>query len=160
MDNHIVSGLDAFLIFQLGDEKFAVNIGYVRRILGNTVLTRVPHAPDEFLGVMNLAGEVIPVIDGRLKFGLPKKEAGPDSGIVILLLPGETGVNAAGLLVDRVLQVVDIPEECRVPPPETGSRLQHMFIRSVARLKDTFVLILNEERLFGQGDLVTTATNI
>ncbi len=160
MDSQIISGLDSYLIFQLGSEKFAVNIGYVKKILEMSHITKVPHAPDLYLGVINLFGEILPVIDGRKKFGF--KEAGTNLStcIVVLMLPVEGGVYQTGMVVDQVIQVTDLAGENLSFPARIGKKFQFEFISSVAKIKDEFILVLNMEKLFDERDLTAVITDL
>ena len=154
MDNQIISKLSSYLVFQLGHEKFAVNIGHVNKILEMTEITKIPHTPDLYLGVINLLGDVIPVIDGRTKFGLKKKDADLNTCIVIVMFSadGDEILNV-GLVVDQVLQVIDIADENLSSPPDLGKKFKLDFVPLVAKIKEEFILVLNVEKLFSADGL-------
>jgi chemotaxis signal transduction protein len=160
MENQIISGLNSFLIFQLGPEKFAVNIGHVKKILEMTAVTKVPHTPDSYLGIINLFGEVLPVIDGRTKFGLEKKDPDVSTCIVVVMIPLDAEVYHVGFVVDQVLQVIDIAAENLSASPEIGKKFKLDFVRSVAKVKDEFILVLEVEKLFGEVDLTAINTDL
>lgn len=153
MENQIISGLNSFLVFQLGSEKFAVNIGHVKKILEMIHITRVPHAPELYLGVINHFGEVLPVIDGRIKFGLKKKEPDANTCIIILMISVEGVVHHIGFVVDQVLQVAGIINENMRVTPDIGKKFQFDCISSIAKVKEDFILILNVEKLFSEKDI-------
>jgi len=159
MENQIISGLNSFLIFQLGSDKFAVNIGYVRKIHEMTHITKVPHAPELYLGVINFFGDILPVIDGRVKFALKRKEFSKNTCIIILMVPLETGIYNIGIVVDQVTQVADIDDGDMNDTPDLGKRFQFECISGIAKLKDEFVLVLNVEKLFSEKDLTAINTN-
>lgn len=160
MDNQVITGLNSFLIFQLNAEKFAVNIGYVQKILEMTHITRVPHAPELYLGVINLFGEVLPVIDGRTKFDLQKKEADANTCIIVLMVPVEGTVHNIGMVVDQVIQVSDINGENMSVAPDIGKKFQFDCISAIAKVNEEFFLVLNVEKLFDEKEITTINSNI
>ena len=91
-----------YITFKLGDELFAINVGQVREVLDLTQITRVPTAPDYMRGVVNVRGNAIPVVDLRLKFGLPKKEDTVQTRIVVLELELDGEKVVLGGLADSV----------------------------------------------------------
>lgn len=142
-----------YLTFRLGEEIFAVDVLQVREILDLTPVTRVPQMPDYMLGVINLRGSVVPVIDMRRKFGLPAATATRDSCIVVLevSLGGEHIV--VGALTDAVSEVLDLPAEAIEPPPRLGTKLRSEFIRGMGKKDDQFQIILNIDRIFSSEEL-------
>ncbi|MEL7587679.1 MAG: chemotaxis protein CheW [Prolixibacteraceae bacterium] len=160
MNNQIISGLTSYLIFQLGSEKFAVNIGHVRKILEMPHITKVPHAPALYLGVINLFGDVLPVIDGRIKFGMKQKEADNNTCIIILMVQVDQEFFNIGFVVDQALQVIDIKDEDLNSAPEVGKKFQLDFISAVAKVQDEFILVLNTAKLFDEEDYTALNTDL
>ncbi|MGV8139312.1 MAG: chemotaxis protein CheW [Mangrovibacterium sp.] len=160
MENQVISGLSSFLVFQLGSEKFAVNIGYVQKILEMIHITRVPYAPEPYLGVINFFGEILPVMDGRTKFDLKKKEVDTNTCIIVLMAPVSGAIHTIGIVVDQVLQVADITGENMCAPPEIGKKFRFDYICSIAKVKEEFILILNMEKLFDEKDVSLINPNI
>lgn len=156
MENQVISGLNSFLIFQLGSEKFAVNIGYVQKILEINHITRVPHAPEIYLGVINFFGEVLPVIDGRSKFDLTRKAVDENTCIIVLMAPLEGAVYPFGIVVDQVLKVADIPGDDMSVPPDIGKKFRFDCIHSVAKVKEEFIFVLNMEKIFDEKGITTS----
>ena len=148
MTTPIIGNLDAYLGFRLGEETFAVNIGHVTRIMELVPATRVPHAPPHYKGVINLFGEVIPVIDGRLKFGLPPAEPTRDTCIVVTVLEQNGEVQTAGLVVDSVQKVYSIAASDIKKTPVLENHEPETYIRGVARLNNQFILIMDVEAIF------------
>ena len=97
----------SYLTFALGDEQYGIEILKVQEIIGLLPITRVPNARPEIKGLVNLRGKILPVIDLRLRFRMERQEAAADSCIVFVRVNGAE----AGLLVDRVSEVLEIPEE-------------------------------------------------
>ncbi len=159
MENQIISGLKSYLTFKIGSEKFAVNIGHVKKILEMTHITRVPQVPDHYLGVINLFGNVLPVIDGRSRFGIERKENDVNTCIVVLMMSGQAETFAAGIVVDQVLEVLNIDDADLTNPPVAGKRFQHDFIRSIANVKEEFIIVLNENKLFEEENFTPLNSN-
>ena len=153
MENEIIKGLHSYLTFQLGNEKFAVNIGHVRKILEMTTITRVPHVPSYYKGVINLFGEVLPVIDGRIKFGMEEKAYSKDTCIIVLMMDALENVNGVGIIVDLVHQVLDIHSDQINEPPEIGEKYRNELIESIAKVGDEFIIVLNVEKIFSSNEL-------
>ena len=151
-----------FLTFFLGDERYAIDVRKIHEVLEVPRITRVPRMPDFVSGVMNLRGNVIPVMDLRYKFGLGKTEITEDTSIVVTEISDvfgdeEQSVLEIGLFSDAVDQVLDIPPENIEPPPAIGTSIDTSFIRGMGRVGDDFVIILkldsllSEKELSGQG---------
>ena len=102
-----------YLTFDVRDEEYAVNIGYVTEIVGLQRISEVPDVPKFIKGVINLRGQVIPVMDMRLRFGLPWREYGDRTTIIVLEMDGVP----TGLVVDQVTDVLSIAPESITPPP-------------------------------------------
>jgi chemotaxis signal transduction protein len=151
-----------FLTFFLGDERYAIDVRKIHEVLEVPRITRVPRMPAFVSGVMNLRGNVIPVMDLRHKFGLGKTEITEDTSIVVTEISDvfgdeEQSVLEIGLFSDAVDQVLDIPPENIEPPPAIGTSIDTSFIRGMGRVGDDFVIILkldsllSEKELSGQG---------
>jgi purine-binding chemotaxis protein CheW len=102
-----------YLTFVVAGETYAVNIGYVIEIVGMQRISAMPDVPEFIRGAMNLRGKVIPVMDVRLRFGLPWREYDDRTTIIVLDLSGAP----TGLVVDQVTDVLTIPKENVDPPP-------------------------------------------
>lgn len=153
MENEIIEGLDSYLTFQLETEKFAVNIGHVQKILEMTPFTRVPHVPDYYKGVINLFGEVLPVVDGRLKFGMDEKPYDKNTCIIVLMLPVLENASGVGVIVDQVHRVINIPKEQIKEPPEVGGKFKNELIQAIAKVDEEFVIVLNVEKIFSSNEM-------
>ena len=137
-----------YLTFTLDDELFALDIACVREVLDWTTVTRVPQSPDYLRGVINLRGNVVPVVDMRLKLGLPPavQEAGSCIVIVEVGIDGEQVL--LGATTDAVQEVLDIDPGQIEPPPRLGTRLKTDFIRGMGRQEHRFIIMLNLDRVF------------
>lgn len=136
-----------YLTFRLGQEMYAVTISCIREVLELVSITALPGTDPALRGVINLRGRAVPVMDLRCKLGLPSTEDTVDTCVVIVDLGGNGG--AVGALVDAVQEVVDIASESVEPPP-AGAR--GSFLTGMARLGESFVIILDARRLFTSSD--------
>lgn len=130
-----------YLTFDVAQETYAVNIGHVTEIVGMQHISAMPDMPDFIRGAMNLRGKVIPVMDVRLRFGLPWRDYDDRTTIIVLDLNG----TPTGLVVDRVTDVLTIPRENIDPPPHwhghataAGEQAgQRGFIRGLGKHQDS-----------------------
>ena len=158
MAAEVIYGLNAYFTFRIEGELFAVNIGNMTKILELIELTEVPNTSKAFKGIINVFGDVIPVFDGRLRFGLPEKESPPKSCILILVFELDGQTVSSGIIVDLVEKVLVInPDQIQVPAT-LGKRFNTEFIDGVATINEEPVVILNMEKIFSTEDvkLITT----
>ncbi len=142
-----------YLTFKLGDEVFAVDVSQVREVLDWTPVTKVPCAPDFMRGVINVRGSVVPVVDMRAKFGLPAAEVTDEARIIVLELMLDGELAALGALADAVEEVVEIDADRIKPPPKIGSRWKTELIKGIGKRNETFVIILDVDRVFSVDEL-------
>lgn len=142
------------LTFRLGEEVFAVDVAKAREVLDYSVITRVPQTPKFMLGVINLRGSVVPVIDLRLKFGLPAAERTRDSCIVVLEVGVDGETTVVGALADSVQEVLDLEPGQIEPPPRIGTRLKTEFIRGMGSIGERFLILLDIDRVFSTEELL------
>ena len=143
-----------YLSFNLDEEIYAMDIHTVREVLDFTQITKVPRMPDFMRGVINLRGGVVPVVDLRLKFGLPEMEADKDTCIVIIevILDGEETI--LGIQVDSVQEVMSLEPNQIDPPPRIGTRLKTEFIKGMGKKDNEFIIILDSMKVFSAEELV------
>ena len=153
MAAEIIYGLNSYFTFRLGGEFFAVNIGQVTKILELTNITRVPNTPRFFKGIINLLGDVIPIFDGRLKFGFQEKEATRDTCILILVFEHEGQTVSSGIIVDSVEKVLIFEPDQIKPAPTVGKGFNTEFIHGISSHNDEFVIILNLEKIFSEEEV-------
>ena len=144
------------LTYRLGDELFALDIGKVREVLDFTTVTKVPRSPEFMRGVINLRGSVVPVVDLKLKFGMPMTDRSIDTCVIIaeVFVNGETSV--IGALADSVQEVIDLDTDQIAPLPRIGTRLNMEFIKGVGRHNDRFVIILDIDKVFSADEVAMT----
>jgi purine-binding chemotaxis protein CheW len=142
-----------YLTFKLEDEVFALDISKVREVLEYTTVTKVPRTPDFMCGVINLRGGVVPVVNMRLKFGMPDAEKTVNTCIIIVEvnLDGETTV--LGALADSVQEVMDLEPDQIEPAPKIGTRLRTDFIKGMGKHDNKFIMILDIDKVFSADEL-------
>jgi len=142
-----------YLTFKLADEVFAIDVAKVREVLDFTTITKVPRTPDFMSGVINLRGNVVPVVDLRLCFEMSKTEKTVNTCIVVVevLLEGEATV--IGALADSVEEVIDLEPEQIQPAPRIGTQIRTDFIQGMGKRDAQFLMILDIDRVFSAEEL-------
>ncbi|HNX54748.1 MAG TPA: chemotaxis protein CheW [Prolixibacteraceae bacterium] len=159
MASEIIYGLDSYFTFRIGGELFAVNIGQITKILEYTEATKVPNSPRYFKGIINLFGEVIPVFDGRLKFGFQEAETiSRETCILILVFEMDGNVVSSGIIVDSVEKVMPLSPEEIQPAPSVGKGFNNEFIHGIANINGEFAIILNLEKIFSEEEIEIIAS--
>lgn len=129
--------------FKIGDEEFGVDILSVQEINRMSQITKVPNTPDFIEGVINLRGRVIPVIDLRVKLGMPRKEHDKNTRIVVVELKGQT----IGFIVDEVSEVLRISKEITEAPPDMVGGVNCDYITAIGKLEDRLLILLDLEKI-------------
>lgn len=134
---------ETWVTFRLADEVFAFTVDSVREIVRVGTVTRVPHAPYPVRGIINLRGRVVPVVDLRVRIGLPKTDVTPRSRVLI----ATARQRVLGLLVDAVDQVVRVDRNQITAPPSDVMTEQSEYIVGVVHQDDTLLILLDSERV-------------
>jgi len=142
-----------YLTLSLTDEIFAVDVAKVREILEFTSITKVPQTPEYMRGVINLRGSVVPVMDMRLKFGLAETERTVNTCIIVVEIAAGADTLVLGMLADSVQEVFELEPENIEPAPRIGMKLDTSFIMGMGKHGDTFIIILDIDRVFSSDDL-------
>ena len=138
-----------YLAFSLGGEDYAIPLLQVKEVMGLTEITKVPHTPPHFKGIMNLRGQVISVIDLRVKFNISSSENSSETAIIILdLAPVYLGV-----IVDHIDSVLAIDADQLAPPPDIETKLGVDYITGVAKKDKKLILMLDLEKTLSVEDL-------
>lgn len=132
------------VIFTLGNECYGVDIGDVWEINTMQKITWVPRAPHFIEGVINLRGEIIPVMDLRKRLGLSARSADQSSRIMVT----KTSYNRLGLIVDSVREVMKLPASTIKPTAELGVLIDEAFVRGVAQKDEQLIVLIDLQRLF------------
>ena len=143
-----------FLTFTLDEEQYAVDVAKVREVLEYTKVTRVPRMPEYMCGVINLRGSVVPVIDLRLKFGLKAVERTINTSIVVMEIEMGEDTVILGALTDSVKEVIDFEAGDIEPAPRIGTKLETEFIKGMGKKNDSFIIILDIDKVFSAEELI------
>jgi purine-binding chemotaxis protein CheW len=156
------SETNSYLTFKLGKEEFGAHVSQVLNILEMTKVTEVPKSPNYMKGVINLRGMVLPVIDTRIKFGMPETEYTTNTCIVVMDLDLADDTIHIGAIVDEVVSVIEIEENQIEPPPSIGSKYKSEFIYGMARVEDNFIMLIDMQKLISVDELseITDKTGI
>ena len=125
--------------FKLGSEEYGVDIAQVQEINRMVAVTHVPRAPQFMEGVINLRGQLIPIIDLRTRFGMPRAEHTKNTRIVVT----EIGAKRVGMVVDSVSEVLRLPADQVEPAPEMITGVDTEYIRGVGKIEDRLIILLD-----------------
>ncbi len=128
-----------FLTFAIGNEEYGIEIEHVTEIIGIQAITEVPELPFYIKGIINLRGKIIPVMDMRLRFKREAMEYNDRTCIIVV----DIGEITIGLIVDKVVEVVSIPEQDIVPPPDPSTGFQTRYIKGVGKIGNEVKLLLD-----------------
>jgi len=138
-----------YLIFNLADEYYGVDILKVQEIKGYTTVTRIPNTPDFLKGVLNLRGTIVPIVDLRVKFGMGVTE--PTAFTVVVVVNVRNRV--MGFLVDAVSDVLDMNAKNIQPPPDMGSSVDITFVAGIGNAQDRLVTLLDIDRVLTEEEV-------
>ncbi|HEY6641035.1 chemotaxis protein CheW [Povalibacter sp.] len=150
------AGSHQVLTFTLGDETYGVDILRVQEIRGYSTVTRIPQAPAHVLGVLNLRGSIVPIVDMRMRFNLAQAEYTPLTVIIVLSVESPLGRRDFGVVVDGVSDVIDVAAADIKPAPELGEQVSTEFIEGLAAVSGRMVMLLDIDTLIG-GDVTGLA---
>ncbi|MCG8696564.1 MAG: chemotaxis protein CheW [Bacteroidales bacterium] len=152
--------INSYLVFKIGDEEFAANAGKVQRILEMQEITTVPQAPVYMKGVINLMGRVLPVIDSRLKLGMPPKETDTNTCIIVLEINKDNELVETGLIVDNVQSVIEIQKDEVKDPPSIGMNINVDYIQGMVEQDNKFIMLLNVDKVLSTGEIINLQASI
>lgn len=153
-DHAEYAGEEKILAFCLGSEDYGLEILKVREIIGLIDITPLPRTPDYVKGVMNLRGRIIPVIDLRLKFGLPAAEPTKETCVIVVESGTEDGDRTTmGVVVDSVREVQDIPRSAIEDAPTFGCEIPLDYIKGMGKVKDRVVVLLDCGRVLSTSEI-------
>jgi purine-binding chemotaxis protein CheW len=139
---------EEFLSFRLGQEEYAIDILQVREIRPHERVTRIAELPEFIRGVINLRGTIVPIVDLRVKFGLP---AAHDASTVVIIL--HIAGRPVGIVVDAVSDVVAVLPEQVKPAPDVASVIRAGFIKGIATVEERLLIIVDIERLMSSHEM-------
>ena len=137
---------EMYLTFMLGNEEYGINISFVTEIIGIQAITFVPDLPIFVKGIINLRGQIIPVIDVRLRFQKEEVDYNDRTCVIVLQIKDLS----IGFIVDSVAACGAIPNESMIEPPATQRNYHQKYVSGIGKLSDKIVLILNCEKLISE----------
>jgi purine-binding chemotaxis protein CheW len=142
------------VVFNLGEESYAIDIAMVREIIQMQAITRVPGVPHSVEGVINLRGSVIPIVDLRKRFKLTKVDKSKDTRVVVVSCKGQD----VGVIVDSVAEVLRIPIDSIEPSSSlfTEEHLEHLL--GIVKLKEKLIILLDMDQVLSNQDLCTLSS--
>ena len=143
------SGSLQYLTFVCAGEEYGVEILCVQEIKGWEGVTRVPYTPTYLLGVMNLRGVIVPVIDLRVRFGLPARAMDSSTVVIVVRVRTSHGEKTAGIVVDAVSEVYSVAPDDIKPAPSLGASADSACVRGLATVDEKMVMLLDIDRLVG-----------
>ncbi len=138
-----------FLTFSLGKESYGIDIKCVIEIIGIQNITEIPEVPEYIKGIINLRGKIIPVLDVRLRFKKEPKEYNDRTCVIVVDIKDVS----IGLIVDNVSEVITIPEEGMVEPPQMNKGLNNRYIKKIGKIENDVKLLLDCEKLITDDEL-------
>lgn len=142
-----------YLTFRLGDEDFALEINTVREVLDLINITKIPRTPEYMKGVINLRGNVVPIIDLRLNLGMSAAERTVDTCIIIVEVDLDGEAIQIGALADSVQEVIDIDPDQIEPAPKIGISMNTDFIKGMGKRDENFIIILDINKVLSTEEL-------
>jgi purine-binding chemotaxis protein CheW len=143
----MVAAPGKYLTFALAQEEYGVPVLKVREIIKIMDITAVPRVPAHVKGVINLRGKVIPIIDLRLKFGMPAEDYTERTCIIVVEVALDTQRIMLGVIVDSVSEVLHISADEMEETPDFGERLDTAFMQGLAKIKGTVKIVLDLDRI-------------
>lgn len=144
---------NTFLSFRIGTETFAVNVSKVLEVLQKQHVTVIPNTPEYIVGVFNFRGNIIPVIETRVKFNLPKRAANEKYVIIVFDLQIEGKRSVIGAIADSVRDVISFDEEKIQDVPELGVNYNTEFLTGMLKAEKGFTMILDIDKVFSKDEV-------
>lgn len=143
-----------FLSFVLNEEEYCIEILKIKEIMGMTSITSIPQTPDFIKGVINLRGQIIPIIDLRLKFGIQYKEYTDRTCIVVVELDYNQEITLMGIVVDSIQEVINLPEDKISKVPYINAKIKSEYIEGIAESGDTIKIVLDITKVISEEEFV------
>jgi purine-binding chemotaxis protein CheW len=150
-----LSFIRQYVTFSLAGDSFGVEVTRTREILNLSTVTQVPRTPDYMLGVINLRGQVVPVVDMRLKLGLEITEYTHNTCIIVVEILVEEAL-VVGLLADAVNEVLDLQENQIEPAPRLGTRINTTFIQGMGHVDGQLLILLDIDGVFTDAETLSS----
>jgi purine-binding chemotaxis protein CheW len=140
---------EQYLTFMLAGEEYGVDILRVQEIKGWDKVTRIPQTPGYVLGVINLRGAVVPILDLRRRFGLETIDFGPTTVVIVVRIMSGLAERTVGVVVDAVSEVYNVDAAGTKPPPDVCGSVDTVFVKALATVEEKMLILLDIDRLIG-----------
>lgn len=145
---------NSYLTFEFENELYAVHVFNVLNIIELTKITKVPKSPEYMLGVVNLRGVALPIVDLHQKFGLKILQNIVYNCIIVMNIKINEEPIMVGILVDSVQEVIELDQNNLMPSPNIGNKSESKFIDGITHEGDKLILVINMEKLFSVEDII------
>ncbi|MDX2350098.1 MAG: chemotaxis protein CheW [Porticoccus sp.] len=146
-----------YLTFILADEEYGVEILRVQEIRGWTKVTPMPNQPSYLRGVINLRGNIVPIVDLRERFGIESMEYGATTVVIVIRVESEGAERIMGIVVDAVSEVYTVSDSDCQPPPDLGNAIDEQFVNGLVSVDEKMVILLDVDLLLHEGVLDSAA---
>ena len=138
-----------YLTFTVGSEVYGLEIQYITEIIGIQKITQMPELPEYMKGIINLRGKIIPVMDMRLRFKKEPREYNDRTCVIVVEITGLS----VGLIIDSVSEVISIPDQNIVKPPQINNEIGNRYIKGIGKVENEVKLLIDCEKLFTSYEL-------
>jgi purine-binding chemotaxis protein CheW len=142
-----------FVTFRIENELYAINVFKSREILEVPDITKVPGMPEMIRGVINIRGEVVPVLDLKMKFNNVKTDFKQDTAIIITEIQSKEDVIPIGIIVDSAREVITLEADQVEPPPQISVFIDNKYILGMGKIDENFIIILNIDQILSDKEL-------
>ncbi|OUS23328.1 chemotaxis protein CheW ['Osedax' symbiont bacterium Rs2_46_30_T18] len=142
-----------YLSFVLDAEEYGIDILRVQELRGWTPVTPVPDMPEYIKGVLNLRGAIVPVVDLRKRFGLPEKDYGPTTVVIVIKVDSGTKERIMGIIVDAVAETYTLTQDQIQPPPQIGGGISSEFITGLVAQEEKMIVLMDIDELMNSDEL-------
>lgn len=138
-----------YLTFLIGNESYGIEVRYVTEIVGIQTITEIPELPEYIKGIINLRGKIIPVMDVRLRFRKEPKEYNDRTCVIVI----DIRDISIGMIVDTVSEVITIPEQDIVEPPQMNKGFSNRYIKNIGKVGNEVKLLLDCDKLLTSDEI-------
>lgn len=158
MENTPIS-VKQFLVFLLDGKEYGIPILKIDGIIKLPQITPMPKVPEYIKGVINLRGQIIPIIDLRLKFGMPEAQYNERTCIIVIKIDIKGQEKFIGLLVDIVSEVFSFSSSDIEAPPDYGANMEEKFISGIGKVKDKVIMLLDIDTIVNYQEVTSIIGN-
>jgi purine-binding chemotaxis protein CheW len=159
MGTEVLNKIATYLTFNLEEEVYALDVLKVKEVLELTKITKVPKTPRFMRGVINLRGNVVPVVDLKYKFGMGDTEETVRTCIIVMEVAIDNEIKVIGAMADAVKEVINLEPEQIEPSPYLGTKVNIEFINGMGKIGDEFIIILDIDKIFSEDEFQAVSSS-